>query len=166
MLHIDPWPSHQLEILCTSHTCENKWKQSSGWTEICGCYEMIYADAHMRYMESVLSQCQLAARRDSVSHGSASEWLGTPLGQQPTPVLWLNTLWLRSRRNAKWGLGDNAAWYGQEKKLWVNVAVSICLPLSICLSHTYRDLIPFENKVWELYFYNQVLWGVSSWCKG
>ena len=52
VLYIDPWLSCQSEILCTGHTCENKWKQSQGWMEMYGCYEMIDTDAHMRYRES------------------------------------------------------------------------------------------------------------------
>ena len=52
MLYIDPWPSRQSEILCTGHTSENKRKQSRDWTEMCGCYEMIYADSYARYEQS------------------------------------------------------------------------------------------------------------------
>ena len=74
-LHIDPWPSRQSEILS-----ENKRKKSLGWTETCGCYEIIYADAQLRYSVSVsVSQSQLAAGRNSVWE-SVSEWLGAPLG--------------------------------------------------------------------------------------
>ena len=55
-----------------------------------------------------------------------------------------------------------ASHWAAKKKLWVNMAVSICLflslSLSVCLSHTYRDSTPLENKVWEFYFYIQVLW--------
>ena len=43
LLYIDPWPSRQSEILCTGCTGENERKQSRGWTEMCGCYQMIYA---------------------------------------------------------------------------------------------------------------------------
>ena len=38
----------------------------------------------------------------------------------------------------KWSLEDNTARYGQEGKLWVNMAVCICLP---------EVLTPFDNKV-------------------
>ena len=93
------WLSRQSEILCTGCTSENKWELSHGWKETCGCYEMIQA-------VSVLSQSQLAARRDLVSHRSSSKWLDTPLGhhltEQPTVGLQLSTATrLRSRR-AKW----------------------------------------------------------------
>ena len=45
MLHIDSWPNRQLEILNTS---QNKQKQLRGWSEMFGCYEMIYADGHVK----------------------------------------------------------------------------------------------------------------------
>ena len=46
------WPSRQSEILSTRRTYENKQNQSRGWTEMCGCYEIIYADTHVRYKRS------------------------------------------------------------------------------------------------------------------
>ena len=49
MLHIDLWTSRQSGFFCTGRTCENKQKQSRGWTEIWLYYEMIYADAHVRH---------------------------------------------------------------------------------------------------------------------
>ena len=48
-------------FLCTGHTCVNNQKQSHGWMEMCGCWEMTYTDAHMRY-----DQSQFVARRDLV----------------------------------------------------------------------------------------------------
>ena len=45
-------------------------------------------------------------------------------------------------RSAKWDLKDNTAWYGQEKKLWVNITVYICLPVS--LTH-HRSFNPFQK---------------------
>ena len=42
------WHSRQSETLCAGRTCENRQKQSRGWKEMCGCYEMIYADVHVR----------------------------------------------------------------------------------------------------------------------
>ena len=44
-----------------------------------------------------------------------------PQRQRPRAVLRLSTARLRNRRSAKWGLEDNTAWYGQEKKLWVDI---------------------------------------------
>ena len=58
----------------------------------------------------------------------------------------------RCGRSAKWVLEDNTACYGQEK-IWVNIAVCPCLHSS--LTHN-RTINPFENKVWEIYFYKEV----------
>ena len=49
ILHTDFWLSRQSEILRTRRTCENKRKQSRGWTEMYGCYEKKYANAHVIY---------------------------------------------------------------------------------------------------------------------
>ena len=97
LLHIEPWPSHQSEILCTGWTCENKWKQSCGWTEMYGCYEMIYTDAHVRYRQTVWSQSKPAARRDPVSQGERQEVAWRPAGgirptELPTADLRLSIL--------------------------------------------------------------------------
>ena len=82
MLHIDSGPNRQSEILCTGRTCENKWKQSRSLKEmwVCVCYEMIYADVHMRYMESQ-SWVSLSLWPEEIRSitESASEWLDTPL---------------------------------------------------------------------------------------
>ena len=51
--------------------------------------------------------------------------------QRSTAGLRLSSSRPRSIRSAKWGLEDNIAWYGEEKKLWVNMAVSIRLILSV-----------------------------------
>ena len=50
---------------------------------------------------------------------------------------------LRSRTNAKCGLEDNTTWYGQEK-MWVNVAVCLCLPDSVSLPD-HRSFNPFQE---------------------
>ena len=169
MLHIDSWPSRQSEILCTWHTCVNKRKQSRGWTEMCGCYEMIYTDAHVRYGESSLRPEEIRSVTES-----ASEWLGVPLGKQTTTDLRLSTPQSRSR-STKW---DPEYEYGSTVWLrcyWsiqqyvfvslrlslsssVCLSLSLSLPLSLSLSLSTQALTPFENKVWELYFHNQVLW--------
>ena len=47
----------------------------------------------------------------------------------------------RSRRSAKRGLEDNTTCYGQEKKLWVNIAVCLGLSLSLTL---HRSFNPFN----------------------
>ena len=71
LLHIDPWSSRQSKILCTGHTRENKRKKSGGWAEMCKCYEMIYADAHVWYEQSVRNSVWVW---DSVLSGCASRW--------------------------------------------------------------------------------------------
>ena len=50
----------------------------------------------------------------------------TLLGQWLTPGLRLKTPQPRNR-SAKWNLEDNTVWYGQEEKLWINVAGCLCL---------------------------------------
>ena len=54
----DCWPSHQSEILYTGRTCENKQKQSRCWSEMCECYEMIYANSHLSASQSVSARLQ------------------------------------------------------------------------------------------------------------
>ena len=78
------------------------------------------------------------------SHWECSAWGGNPqqhLVEYP---------WPRSRKSAKW--------YGQEKKkLWVHIAICF-VSLPPFVSHTTEASTPFVNKVWELYFYKEVLW--------
>ena len=99
---------------------------------------MIYEDAHVKYGVSVLeSQLML-------SYGSSSKCLdaqqGTradnrlpiefPLGREEEEVLSGTSKIMRN---------------GQEKNLWVNMAVFICLPVSV--SHTPTEaLTPRKNK--------------------
>ena len=80
-----------------------------------------------------------------------------PPVEQPRP---------RSRRSAKWGPEDNTLCYGQEKKLWVNIAIclNLSLSLSICLSHITEASTPLENKVQGLYSYKTVLWSFFIPC--
>ena len=59
----------------------------------------------------------------------------------------------RSRRVANWGLENNLAYYGQQKKnLWVTIAVCFQLPFPVSLT---------PHKLWlqwrEIYFYKEVL---------
>ena len=82
-----------------------------------------------------VSWCQLVSVRAwvsaSCSHRECSAGEGGPQGIR------LSTLWLRSKRSAKWGLENNTAWYNPVKKnLWVNIAEWLCLPPSLCLSRT------------------------------
>ena len=53
-------------------------------------------------------------------------------------------------RSDKWGLEDNKAWYGQEKKLRVNIAVFLCLSPSVCFSLTTETSTPFECESYIL----------------
>ena len=133
------------EILCIEHTCENKWKQSHGWTEMWVCYEMIYADAHMRYSSVNLESEEI----QSVTGVPVSGWVPSWDSGTQQASGWV--LPLLRNRSAKWSVEDNTAWYGQEKKIWVNMAVSIRLPLSFCVSHTTEDLTPVKNKVWVIF---------------
>ena len=118
---------------------------------------MIYAEAHVSQWQSwSLSLQSLRAPCWSSGLKRASGWV-PPLR--------------RSRsRSAKWGLDDNTAWYGQEK-LWVNITVCLCLPVSVCPSHVSQKVQPFPRiKLWKLYFYKEVLWsyfillyGCTTW---
>ena len=159
LLHIGYWSL----ILFTGRTNENNQKQSRGWTEMYRYYEMIYADAHVRY-----EQFSVSLSLELVTGVPANGWVPR-WGQGFTAGLRLSTHWPKSRRNVKCGLKDNIVWYGQEKnKLWVNIAVGIRLPLSpfvsVChrlspsISHTTEALTPSDNKVWASYLFNQVLW--------
>ena len=90
----------------------------------------------------VLSRSQLAARRDTVIRGNDCEWVGVPLGQRPTG----------RQRSANWGLKDNTAWYGQEKKkLWVNMAVNLRLRLSPSTSLSLQKLWTLSRIKCESY---------------
>ena len=75
VLHFDPWPSCESNILCTGRTCENKRKQSGGWMKICGCYERIYADTHVRCGESLSWSLSLQPEEIRfVTEAPASDW--------------------------------------------------------------------------------------------
>ena len=64
-------------------------------------------------------------------HGNPSERLGAPLCGSQQVYGWV-TLWHRSRKDANCGIEDNPTRYGQEKKkLWVNVTVSVRLPVFV-----------------------------------
>ena len=73
-------------FLCTGRTCVNKQKQSCGWTEMCECYEIIYADVRHRQSQSCVSLSLGPKVIRSVTK-STSEWLGTPLRQRSTEQL-------------------------------------------------------------------------------
>ena len=94
-------------------------------------------------------------QKRAVSHRSASKWLGAPRGQRPTkrPTagLWLSTLRPRNRRSVKWSLEDNTLWGGQEKKLWVSIAVCICPTPSVCLSLTLHCPVGWGCRIHRLH---------------
>ena len=123
LLHIDSWLSRQSEVLFTGCICENKRKQSHGWMEMCGRYEMIFADAYLKVL--VWSKSQLADRRALVS---ANKWLGALPRQHPPEQL---------RRS-----------YGS---IWQSAFISLCLHLS--LTHPQKLWSLLRNKVWELYIF-------------
>ena len=56
-------------------------------------------------------------------------------------------------RSAKWGLEDNTLCYGQEKKLWVNIAICLSLSLSPSVSHTLQKLQPLSRIKCETYIF-------------
>ena len=62
-------------------------KQSGGWMEICGCYEMIYADSHVRYVES--QSWSLSRQPEEIRSDDRSSIIQV--------CLWLSTSRLRSR---------------------------------------------------------------------
>ena len=119
-LHTGPWLSYQSEILCTGLTGENKRKQSRGWMEICGCYEMIYTNGHMRYglWKSQLSQSQCVVRRDLVNHGECTYGIGCPAGREADVLSGVFP-------------GTQRIIHGS---VWQSPFVSLCLP--VCHSHT------------------------------
>ena len=94
--------------------------------------QMIYADAGVRVEESF---------------GVRVSWVSASL--ESTADIWLSTY---SRKVEM--LSGALAWYGQEKKLRVNIAV--CFPLSVSLSLTTEALTP--RRIKSLYiFYEEVL---------
>ena len=121
ILHFDSWPSPQWEIsLNKTHLC--KWVEAVTWLiGSRGRYEMIYADASW-------SQCE--------SDPACIHW-EHPLQRWRTAA----SGWLNRPRIRISGLKDKTTWYSQ-KKLWVNIAVWLCLPLSVDLSHTTEALTP------------------------
>ena len=94
LLHINPWPSRQSEILCIERKCENKRKQSRGWTEMCGCLwnDIFGCPREIRAVcqcESWVSvyQTQLAAINEwSVTGAPVIGW-ALRWGQRPTERL-------------------------------------------------------------------------------
>ena len=137
-IDIDPWPSRQSEILCTGRTSENKWKQSCGWTEICGCYKMIYADAHVRYEQFNL---EVSIRLQwSVETVDREPWTPgvswRPKGDSLSP----------SRRKRRCKALKKKKLLAAKKTLWNNIAVSLPLSVFDCLflSHT-ETLTPFDE---------------------
>ena len=156
LLYIDSWPSRKLEILCTGRTRENMLKQSRGWLEMYGCYEICWCPRKMRAVyecESWISLSLPSRERQRVD-GRPAEAESHRVAQSGPPIEYP---WPRSRRSAKLSLEDNTVWYGQNK-LWGNVIVFIRLPPSVCLTHTLTPpMDPLENQVWELYIHNQVL---------
>ena len=63
-------------------------------------------------------------------------------------------------RSAMWGLEDNTACYGQEKKkLWVNIAIR---HVSLCLTHHRSSNPLWKNKKIYIYIYITKCCGHSS----
>ena len=134
MWHIDPWPSRHSEILYTGRICEKKRKKSRGWMETCGCYEMIYTDAHVRYRQC---KCEFW-----VSLSFQSRELGTPLETRAHSGPPVECPQLRSKRRAKWALKITQRGMVKRRSYgskWQSVFVSLpsfvlSLSLAVCLS--------------------------------
>ena len=134
VLHIDPWPTNKPKIFSIGGTCENKWKQSRGWTEICGCYKMIFAVGHVRYWQS-FNVCL-----ESVSvccYGNASKSLGAlSQGSVPNSSSHRASTWVPSGREEEavisGGLKVRKRCMIQRKK-----KVCVIIPVSLRLSLTY-----------------------------
>ena len=98
---------------------------------------MIYVDAHVIYGEYQLSsRGKRSVSRVPVTAGypaRARASSGPPVSYHQPKI-----------RSAKVCLGDNTAWDGQEKKLWVSIAV--CFYFPVCLSHNSRSFDSKKNK--------------------
>ena len=119
VLHIDPWPSRQSEILCKGRTYENNRTQSRGRTEMW----VLWNNYAQEILWSQSWRLNLLPENIGLVTENASEWQDALLGQrltdQPTTEFRLSSHRPRSWRvtwRATWGLEDNTAWYGQEKK--------------------------------------------------
>ena len=104
----------------------NKQKQSHGLSEVMGVMKWyMQMPRELETVEAVGVSASLQSLRTltgAVAH-RASGWV----------------LRLRSRRSAKWGIENNTAWYDQEKKLWVSIAVCLVF-LRPSIYHTSQKL--------------------------
>ena len=154
VLHINPWCSRQSEIL---YTCENKRKQSRGWTKMCGCYKMIYADAHVRYGDWEFPSWSLSLRSRERQRVA-----GRPLGQRPTADLrWLHPHQTRSR-SVKFGLEDKTPLDGQEKMLWSIWPRWPSVFASLSLSLTHLQKLWIHERIKRVIFFTTKCYGRSS----
>ena len=111
------------------------WKLWALWNNICRC--LLIKESHW----------------GPESEPACSHWECPAGGDGPQRSL-VEYPWLRSRRSAKWSLENNTVCYCQEK-LWVIIAIYLCLPPSVCPTH-HRSFDSKKNKA--LCFYKQVLW--------
>ena len=118
-------------------TCVNKQKVMGS---IGGCGVVI--KLYMRCL--LVSLSELDSMRSWVRASLQSQ--RTQHWPQRLPVVYPRP---RSRRSAKWGLEDNTACYGQEEKLWVNIAA--CLLGIVRLSHTTEASTPYERIKRRIY---------------
>ena len=110
-MHIDPWPSLQSEISLNMTPLRKK----SGSNHV----------VHRKSWQ-ILTSIGQSETVGSVRVNVSLQWPRATSG-------WV--LPVKSRRSATWGLENSTAGYGQEKKkLWVNIAVCLYLPISVCLS--------------------------------
>ena len=109
---------------CSSRTGENKWKQS----RVEGKAWLLWNDICRCPRESYSCNCSLSVA-----------------------VCGCQLSWQIENSDPE----DNTAWYGLEKRSYGSVGAICIRPRpSVCLFHTTQAPTPFENKVWELYYYN------------
>ena len=152
LLHIDRWPSHQsaidVEISGSSRVVERKWWTL--WNDICRCPREIQS------LESVLACSQ--KKFGQSQRAPASSWVPSWV-QGSAAGLRLITRRPGNRISTKWGLEDNTVWYGQKKKLWVNMTVCIRLLSSVRPYHIKEKL---TSRIKRVIFYKEVLFFIPA----
>ena len=136
-----------LRFLWTGRTCVNKRKQSRGWSEVISSMKW-YMQMSAWGLETAGS---VGVSVSLESDQACGYW------ERPSGTAVHGGLRLRSRGNAKWGLEDNTVVWWRE--VMVQYSSLSCLRLSVrpSVSHTTEVSTSFENKLWELYTYKEVL---------
>ena len=87
-------------ILCTGRTCVNERKQSCGLAETYGRFEMIYADAHVRYGQSCSGQLYVESssqQKENNGQPGAKALRQPPVEYFSSRKSWRNTLKITQR---------------------------------------------------------------------